>query len=115
MDADTKTYQEQSFFKGLWNNLLTGWKVIFSECKWLFIKAFRRWEIKQLHKRLNEEYRTLGKVYATSVEENKTLTPEDVEADIPLKQISFLKEEIEHMNQELDNSRNEYVKRRSQS
>ena len=115
MDADNNTYQEQSFFKGVWNNLLNGWKVIWSEFKWLFIRTFRRWEIKQLHKRLNEEYQTLGKVYAASVEENKPLTHEDSEAEIPLKQISFLKEEIQHMEQELDNSRHEYVKRRTQS
>jgi hypothetical protein len=115
MDADSKNYQEQSFFKALWNNLLNGWKVIFSEFKWLFIKMFRRWEIKQLRKRLNEEYLSLGKVYAFFVEEKKPLDPEDTEAEIPLKQISFLKEEIDHMEQELQKSRSEYVKRRSES
>jgi hypothetical protein len=115
MDADSKIFQEQSFFKALWNNLLNGWKVIFSEFKWLFIKMFRRWEIKQLRKRLNEEYLSLGKVYAFFVEEKKPLDPEDTEAEIPLKQISFLKEEIDHMEQELQKSRSEYVKRRSES
>jgi hypothetical protein len=115
MDADSKNFQEQSFFKALWNNLLNGWKVIFSEFKWLFIKMFRRWEIKQLRKRLNEEYLSLGKVYAFFVEEKKPLDPEDTEAEIPLKQISFLKEEIDHMEQELQKSRSEYVKRRSES
>ncbi|WP_462324605.1 hypothetical protein [Desulfoplanes sp.] len=115
MDANSQNVQEQSFFKALWNNMLNGWKVVLSEFKWLFIKTFRRWEIKQLRKRLNEEYQTLGRVYASFVEEKKSLNPEDTEAEIPLKQISFLKEEIEHMEQELDNSRSEYVKRRSQA
>jgi hypothetical protein len=114
MDADTKNFQEPSFFKALWSNLLNGWKVIFSEFNWLFIKAFRRWEIKQLRKRLNEEYLALGKVYAFFVEEKKSLDPEDTEAEIPLKQISFLKEEIEHMEEELEKSRVEYVERRNQ-
>ncbi len=115
MDADTTNYQEPSFFKALWNNLLNGWKVMLSEFKWLFIRAFRRWEIKQLRKRLNEEYLTLGKVYASFVDEKKPLEPDNTEAEIPLKQISFLAEEIEHMEQELDNSRSEYVKRRNQA
>ncbi len=115
MDTDTQNIQKPSFLRALWQNLLNGWKVVLSECNWLLIKAFRRWEIKQMHKRLNQEYQGLGKLYISFVKKEKILSPQDSEAELLLKQISFLGEEIEHMEQELLNSRSEYVKRRSQS
>lgn len=114
MDTSTQEFQEKSFFKAMACNLVTGWKVVFSEIKWIFIRAFRRWEIKQLKKRLDEEYLTVGKVFADQLEQKKNLDPQNPEAEISIKQISFLKEEIEHMENELLASRKDYVARRNQ-
>ncbi len=112
---DNGNTQQQSFFKDVWNNVVSGWQVVFSEINWLLVKAFRRWEIKQMNKRLNEEYQILGKTFAAFAKEEKALSPQDAEAELPLKQIAFLQEEMEHMEQELRTSRSDYIKRRSQS
>ncbi len=115
MNTDTQTVEEKSFFKAGINNLVMGWKVLSSEFKWLGIRAFRRWEIKQLRKRLDSEYQTVGKLVTDLLENNLPLDPKTPEAELSIKQISFLKEEIEHMEKELAASRKDYVTRRTQA
>ncbi|MDD4649886.1 MAG: hypothetical protein PHO79_07735 [Desulfoplanes sp.] len=114
MDTSTQEFQEKSFFKAMACNLVTGWQVVFSESKWIFIRAFRRWEIKQLRKRLNEEYLAIGKLFTGLLEQKKPIDPQHPEAEMSIKQISFLKEEIEHMENELVSSRKDYIARRTQ-
>ena len=114
MDSNTREFEEKSFFKAGISNLVMGWKVLSSEFKWLFIRAFRRWEIKQLRKRLNEEYQTVGELFSDLLDQKKPLDPATPEAELSIKQISFLKEEIDHMETELSASRKDYISRRTQ-
>ena len=100
--------------KQLTNLILTGWKVLFSELKWSIIKGCRQCEIKQLKKRLQEEYANLGRCIYTQIEDSPSSTPDisEPETDLALKQISFLKDEIIHLEKELVQTRQEYIERR---
>ncbi len=93
--------------------IVDGFKVIVSEAQWVFIKGFRRWEIKQMQKRLAEEYQTLGSSYADCAANNTIFDAKSSENDLTLKQIVFLKEEITHLEKDLSSSREEFVKNRS--
>lgn len=93
--------------------VVTGFKLLASEGKWVFIKGFRRWEIKQMEKRLAEEFVNLGRNYAASQAKGEAFDPKMSENDLILKQISFLQEEIAHLEQELAATRSEYVKNRT--
>ena len=93
--------------------VVTGFKLLASEGKWVFIKGFRRWEIKQMEKRLAEEFVNLGRNYAASQAKGEEFDPKMSENDLILKQISFLQEEIAHLEQELAATRSEYVKNRA--
>jgi hypothetical protein len=94
--------------------ILTGWKVLFSELKWSLIKICRQWEIRQLKKRLHQEYTNLGRYIYAQVEELPSTAPDlsEPETDLALKQISFLKDEIAHLEKELVQTRQEYIERR---
>ena len=94
--------------------ILTGWKVLFSELKWSLIKICRQWEIRQLKKRLHQEYTNLGRYIYSQVEELPSTAPDlsEPETDLALKQISFLKDEIAHLEKELVQTRQEYIERR---
>ena len=94
--------------------ILTGWKVLFSELKWSLIKICRQWEIRQLKKRLHQEYTNLGRYIYAQVEELPSTAPDisEPETDLALKQISFLKDEIAHLEKELVETRQEYIERR---
>ncbi|WP_457571895.1 hypothetical protein [Desulfovulcanus sp.] len=96
--------------------ILTGWKVLFSELKWSVIKICRQWEIRQLKKRLDQEYTNLGRCIYAQVQELPTGSPDlsDPETDLALKQISFLKDEIAHLEKELAQTRQEYIQRRKE-
>jgi hypothetical protein len=78
--------------------VVTGFKLLASETKWVFIRGFRRWEIRQMEKRLAEEYQNLGKSYAESLAKGE----------------AFLREELAHLEQELATTRAEYVKGRTE-
>jgi uncharacterized small protein (DUF1192 family) len=90
-----------------------GFKLLASEGKWVFIKGFRRWEIKQMEKRLAEEFMNLGRNYATSQAKGEAFDPKASDNDLILKQIGFLQEEVAHLEQELAATRTEYVKNRT--
>lgn len=93
--------------------VVNGFKLLASEGKWVFIKGFRRWEIRQMEKRLAEEFMNLGKNYAASQAKGDAFDPKASDNDLVLKQISFLQEEIAHLEQELAATRAEYVKNRT--
>lgn len=93
--------------------VVNGFKVLASETKWVFIKGVRRWEIRQMEKRLTEEYQTLGKSYAESQAKGGLFDPRASDNDLTLKQITFLREEIAHLEHDLTATRAEYVAKRS--
>jgi ribosomal protein S13 len=93
--------------------VVTGFKLLASETKWVFIKAFRRWEIRQMEKRLAEEHQTLGKSYAQSVADAKDFDPKAGDNDLTLRQIAFLREELAHLEQDLEATRAAYVRERT--
>ncbi|MFW6324026.1 MAG: hypothetical protein ACOC0U_03090 [Desulfovibrionales bacterium] len=88
--------------------ILLGLQTVFSEWKWLGIKSLRTMELRQLNKRLDQEYLTLGRLQFA---EEKTST---IKEEIALceKQISFLEEEIETLENELDKTRQDYIAKR---
>lgn len=91
----------------------SGFTVLFEESRWAFTRTCRRWEIRQLEKRLNEECRDLGRSYADALAEGRTFSPQDDDNDLLLKQIEFLKEEISYLEEELATARREFLKSRS--
>jgi hypothetical protein len=99
-------------FKDTLKPVTTGFKLLASETKWVFIKGFRRWEIRQMEKRLAEEFLNLGKSYAASQAKGEAFDPKSSDNDLTLKQISFLQEELGHLEQELASTRADYVKGR---
>ncbi|HKK34441.1 MAG TPA: hypothetical protein VJ934_12940 [Desulfomicrobiaceae bacterium] len=92
--------------KAVLRTQLDGWSVMWGELQWTAIRFLRTWEIRQLRKRLEQEYTTLGTLTA----ENSA--PEDRDVDMARRQISFLQEEIDHLEQELITARQEFVRRR---
>ena len=93
--------------------VVTGFKLLVSETKWVFIQGFRRWEIRQMEKRLAEEYQNLGKSYAESQAKGEAFDPKTSDNDLTLKQVAFLREELAHLEKELEATRAEYVKGRT--
>ncbi len=92
----------------------TGFKLLASETRWVFIRSVRRWEIRQMEKRLAEEYQNLGKNFAESRAKGEAFDPGTSDNDLTLKQIAFLREELAHLEQDLEATRLEYVKGRTQ-
>ena len=91
----------------------TGFKLLFSETKWVFIGGFRRWEIRQMEKRLAEEYQNLGKSFAESQAKGEVFDPKTSDNDLTLKQVAFLREELAHLEKDLEATRAEYVRGRT--
>lgn len=85
-----------------------GFSVMGSELQWVAIRSLRDWEIRQLRKRLQEEYTTLGRLDAEETSDSR-------DAELSRRQISFLKEEIDHLEQELVRARQEFVRSRVRS
>ncbi len=100
--------------KNIIKPVVSGFKLLASEGKWVFIKGFRSWEIRQMEKRLAEEYQNLGKSYVASQAAGTAFDPKASDNDLTLKQINFLLEEIAHLEQELASTRAEYVKSRTE-
>ena len=93
--------------------VLNGFKLMASEAKWVVIKCLRSLEIRQLRKRLGEELQTLGKAFADAQSRAELFDPTTSDNDLILKQISFLQQEIDHLEKELAATRAEYVHNRS--
>lgn len=100
-------------FKKTLTALVDGFKVLASETKWAFIKSFRVWEIRQIKKRLAQEYQVLGENYAQCHSQNQEFDPKSNENDLIFRQIEFLLEEIVHLEKELVESRSQYIKSRT--
>ena len=91
----------------------TGFKLLASETRWVFIRSVRRWEIRQMEKRLAEEYQNLGKNFAESRAKGEAFDPGTSDNDLTLKQIAFLREELAHLEKDLEATRTEYIRGRS--
>lgn len=103
---------------GLPRTVLHGLKVLVSELKWQCISIIRGLETRQMHKRLGREYQALGEMaYAaiTRTDDDKPLPPADVKMLTAVKQIDFLRDEIEHLKHESGRLRNEFVHNRSKN
>jgi len=81
---------------------LLGIKTWLAEIKWLAKSLLTRFEISRLEKELNQEYGILGRIAETprGKKEDKELC---------LKQIEFLKEEIETLKSELADAREAHM------
>ncbi|MFP4168120.1 MAG: hypothetical protein ACLFSY_04640 [Desulfonatronovibrionaceae bacterium] len=93
--------------------IILGWKIILSEIKWAVVRTCRVWEIRQLQKRLRQEFSYLGEsVYRQITNDPTRVDPDEPETDLALKQVSFLQEEIRHLQEELNRSRQEFINKR---
>lgn len=93
-----------------------GLKVLFSELKWQLVWAIRSLEVRQMNKRLRREYQSLGEASYESVRqtpEGESLPPADSKMIMAVKQIEFLKDEIDHLGREGKRMRKEFVVGRS--
>jgi len=101
---------------GIIDNLKLGLKVLADELKWTVSRTVRSYEIKQMRRRLEEEYALLGKLARTRMDsgEAKAGLPRDGEAGIILSQIEFLEKEIEFMERDMERSRDESLTRRKE-
>ena len=100
--------------KDITKPVVNGFKLLASETRWVFIRGLRRWEIRQMEKRLAEEYMNLGKSYAACQANGEAFDPKTSDNDLTLKQISFLQEEVAHLEQDLAATRAEFVKGRTE-
>jgi len=104
----------QTFFSNGLANFLLGLKVLYGECRWICLKALRGAELSQMRKRLDQEYGALGKALADQLAGLKftpgqALPPAGPQTELGLKQIEFLKEEIEFMLAEQLRQRSEFI------
>ena len=108
---DNKSKTQLTLYISPLTLLILGLRVIGSEIHWKILEAIRKWEIRQLQKRLNQEYEILGQleVKEAEAELNKE---QEAEKELCLKQVHFLQEEIQFLQQALDNMRREYIKER---
>jgi hypothetical protein len=98
-----KSDRKPRFFE----NFALGLKVLASELKWLGISLVHRWELSQMRKRLDEEYETLGGLKERRKSSDDPSLAEDIE--LSTRQIDFLKQEIDHLGEENERSRADYV------
>ena len=98
------------------HDILLGLKVLGSELKWLVIQLLRNWEIAQLRKRLHQEYRSLGVIEAAGAGLEQAMDDQELnifdEKELALKQIAFLLDEIQYLQNRLREERDEYIQRR---
>jgi len=87
-----------------------GIKVIFSEIHWHLLRGLRLWEIKQLKRRLENEYQKMGQL---SRKESETQEFES-QKELCNNQIEFLEKEIEFLEKELEKLHNDIISKRRQ-
>lgn len=85
-------------------------KAICSEVHFNVIKALRKWEIRELKKRLDREYLTLGKLYYNLKEDDEETLKK---IELAKNQIDFLEEEISSLEKEISTLREKIVEDRS--
>lgn len=83
---------------------LLGLKTWLAEVKWLTRTQLGKFEISRLEKELEREYGMLGRIAETPRGKKE-------EKELCLKQIAFLKEEIETLKKELAGDREERMKK----
>lgn len=88
-----------------------GLKVIANEAKWFFINNFKRWDIRQMQKRLTEEYATLGRNVAQAHESGVAFDLSASDNDLILRQIIFLRDELALLENDLAQTRADYLKK----
>ncbi len=90
--------------------LLLGIKALGAEVHWNLLRLLREFEIKQLDKRLLQEYEQLGRLHAGPLEQDA----EDWESEKETchKQIAFLEKEIAFLRAELENLRASVIQER---
>jgi len=88
-----------------------GFMVLFSEIHWQILRGLRNWEIAELQKRMSKEYERLGKLLEQESGESakKAAQPE---IDLCRKQIDFLSREVEHLQTQLRNLRQDIIAKR---
>jgi hypothetical protein len=83
-----------------------GIKTLLSEWQWLVIRSLRRMEIRQMKKRLDQEYLVLGKLESQDGQDARE------RIELSRRQIAFLNQEIALLESELDKTRQEYIAKR---
>jgi cell division protein FtsB len=83
---------------------LLGLKTWLEEIKWLGKSVLARFEISRLEKELEQEYGILGRITESPKGKKE-------EKGLCLKQVSFLKEEIETLKSDLASDREERMKK----
>ncbi|GAB6888018.1 hypothetical protein JCM13304A_15160 [Desulfothermus okinawensis JCM 13304] len=86
-------------------------KAIISEVHFNIIKGLRKWEIKDLKKRLDREYLNLGKLYYNLKEDDEN---QQEQIEVAKKQIEFLESEISSLEKQIENLRDEIIKKRTE-
>ena len=100
------------------STLALGLKVLASEYKWLGLKGMRAFEIRQMKRRLDQEYTVLGRALSkilTDPEAKKASFPIDEDTRLILRQISFLRDEISLLEEEREQLREHFVARRKEA
>lgn len=87
-----------------------GIKVLFGEIHWHILRGLRLLEIKQMKKRLENEYQKLGELSR----ENQNSQNQEIESqrEICNKQIEFLEKEIDYLEKDLEKLRTDMISRR---
>lgn len=88
-----------------------GFRVLFSEIHWEIQRGLRNWEIADLQNRMAKEYERLGKLLEQEGGESAKNTLQS-EIDLCRKQIAFLSREVEHLQTQLRNLRQDIIARR---
>ncbi|NJB66944.1 hypothetical protein GGQ74_000584 [Desulfobaculum xiamenense] len=103
------------------DNLITGLKVLADETKWIVLKGLRAVEIRQMEKRLESEYAAIGRHIHDGIvpgedgrKSSGTIPPVDDDLLLSLKQIEFLREEIDYLRNERTRVREALLKARVQ-
>lgn len=93
-------------------NLRLGLRVLASELRWLVQRGLRGLEIRQVRKRLEQEYLTLGQISARLAAEDADRDSLRRDQELSVAQVAFLEQELALLEAERERSRAEYVRRR---
>ena len=95
----------------LYQTLILGWKVLASELCWGAILTMRNTEIRQLRRRLRQEYHCLGKLHTPFA---PPVQDPAAEQELCQRQIAFYEQEISFLEHEIVQTRRAYVQARVQ-
>jgi hypothetical protein len=89
----------------MFETLELGIKTLFSEWKWIIISRLRKMEIRQMKRRLDQEYLVIGKLEIEGGGGSERM-------ELSRRQISFLQQEIVQLELELDKTRQDFIAKR---